>query len=363
MSKGRMMLPNSAVIGPQDADELKAQLEGFAQIAALIEQAGRIALCAHTSPDGDALGSELAMAQIIGERWPEKDVVCLLADDAPVPRIYKFLDGSDKMVPASSYEGDPDLFMALDLSVYHRLSNGESVLRRSKHVAVMDHHPFGNIVADASVVRPTAAAVGVIVAEFAQYVGIVMTPVIAQSILCAIMTDTGRFQYQNSDGESFKVASLLVDCGASPSEVSLNVYQSFRLQFLHLKSLVMGRICTFEQGRISYSYATQNDLARTGADLDESDGLIDVVRSVEGSEVALFLKAVPGGKVRGNLRSKGHYDVSTVARLMGGGGHRAAAGFTYVGSIDEALSSVLPALRALVNDGDVENALERRSLR
>ena len=139
-----------------------------------------------------------------------------------------------------------------------------------------------------------------------------------------------------------------MDKGANPSEVSLNVYQSFRLSFLHLKSLVLGRVTTFEHGRIAYSYATQTDLGRTGADLDECDGLIDVVRSVSGSEVALFLKKIPGGKVRGNLRSKGAHDVSSVARIMGGGGHRAAAGFTYEGDVDEALTVVLPHLRALV---------------
>ena len=107
---------------------------------------------------------------------------------------------------------------------------------------------------------------------------------------------------------------------------------------------------TFEQGRIAYSYATQNDLERTGADLDESDGLIDVVRSVEGSEIALFLKAVTDDKVRGNIRSKGAHDVSKVARLMGGGGHKAAAGFTYEGDIDEALAAVLPPLRKLLKE-------------
>ena len=111
----------------------------------------------------------------------------------------------------------------------------------------------------------------------------------------------------------------------------------------------MGRIKTFEDGRIAYSYATQNDLERTGADLDESDGLIDVVRSVEGSEIALFLKKIPNGQVRGNLRSKGEHDVSVVANLMGGGGHKAAAGFTFDGDIDEALATVLPLLRVLLN--------------
>ena len=130
-------------------------------------------------------------------------------------------------------------------------------------------------------------------------------------------------------------------------DVSLNVYQSFRLAFLHLKSAVMGRITTFERGRIAYSYATQADLQRTGASLDESDGLVDVVRSVEGSEVALFLKEVPGGKVRGNLRSKTGRDISGVARALGGGGHRAASGFTIDGGIDDALSAALPLLHAL----------------
>ena len=166
--------------------------------------------------------------------------------------------------------------------------------------------------------------------------------------MCALVTDTGRFQYQNTDPEAFGCASILVCKGALPSEISLNVYQSFRVQYLHLKSAVMGRIKTFEGGRIAYSYATEADLKRTGADLSEADGLVDVVRSVAGSEIALFLKKVPGGLVRGNLRAKGDIDVSEVARLMGGGGHKAAAGFTFEGDIDEALSRVLPPLRELV---------------
>jgi phosphoesterase RecJ-like protein len=112
----------------------------------------------------------------------------------------------------------------------------------------------------------------------------------------------------------------------------------------------MGRITTFEHGRIAYSYSTEADLQRTGASLDESDGLIDVVRSVAGSEVALFLKEVPGGKVRGNLRSKTGRDISGVARALGGGGHKAASGFTIEGTVDDALSAALPLLHDLFAD-------------
>lgn len=344
------MTPYSAAIGPDNDDERIYQEESFAQICALIEEASSIALCAHTAPDGDALGSVLALQQIIDAQWPHKHVVSLLADSTPVPRIYQFLPGSDQMVYAAEYHETPDLFVAVDLSVGSRLNDGQAVLNRSRRVAVIDHHPDGEIVADAMVIRPSASAAGVLVTEFSLYCHLPLTESVSQCLMCAIMTDTGRFQYQNTDAETLKVASLLVDHGASPSQISLNVYQSFRIQYLHLKSLVLGRICTFEDGRIAYSYATQSDLKRTGADLDECDGLIDAVRSVEGSEIALFLKAVPGGKVRGNLRSKGRHDVSKVARLIGGGGHRAAAGFTYVGDIDEALTAVLPSLRALINE-------------
>ncbi len=343
------MTPYSTVIGPSSDEDRIYQEEGFSRICDLIEEASSIAICAHTSPDGDALGSVLALQQIIGSQWPHKRVDALLADAAPVPRIYRFLPGSDRMVYAADYTETPDLFIAVDLSVGHRLNDGEAVMGRARRIAVLDHHPDGNIEADVSVIRPGASAVGVIVTEFSLYCHNALTAPVSQCLMCAIITDTGRFQYQNTDAETLKVASLLVDNGASPSEISLNVYQSFRLQYLHLKSLVLGRICTFENGRIAYSYATQNDLERTGADLDECDGLIDAVRSVEGSEIALFLKAVPGGKVRGNLRSKGEYDVSCVARLIGGGGHRAAAGFTFVGDIDEALTAVLPSLRELIN--------------
>lgn len=325
----------------------------FDEIARLIGDAGTIAICAHTNPDGDALGSELALKMMIESRWPGREVACLLPDDAPCPRIYTFLPGADQLVPASAYAIDPDLFVSVDLSVASRLNHGERVMRRAGTVAVIDHHPCDSPYGDVALIRPSAAAAGVLVAEFAEHLGIEITRDIAQCLFCAIATDTGRFQYQNADEEAFKVASMLVARGASPSEVSLNVYQSFRLQFLHLKSAVMGRITTFDHGRIAYSYATIADIERTGANLDESDGLVDVVRSVAGSELALFIKEVPGGRVRGNLRSKGHYDISGVARALGGGGHCAASGFTLEGSVDDALCAALPLLKALFEREDV----------
>lgn len=340
-------------LGPSSAEECAYQEAGFAKILATLSSAKTIAICAHTSPDGDALGSQLALAQIVQKLWPSAEVRVLLADERPAPHIYSFLPGFERLEMPSAYEGDPDVFVAVDLSDPRRLHEARPICERANKVVVIDHHPPVEGFGDAKVVRTGAAAVGVIIAELALHAKVELTPDIAQNLMCAIVTDTGRFQYQNADGEAFRVASLLVDHGASPSQISLNVYESFGLAFLHLKSLVLGRITTFEKGRIAYSYATQSDFERTGANLDECDGLIDAVRSVEGSQIALFLKAVPGGKVRGNLRSKGIHDVSRVATMLGGGGHRAAAGFTFEGSVDEALVAVLPSLRKLLHEQDV----------
>lgn len=326
------------------------QTKVLGRMAALIEDSPTIAICAHTSPDGDAIGSGLALAMIIRAHCPHSQVTNLLADDAPVPRIYRFLPGADSFVRARDYHEDPDLFISVDLSRDSRLNEAEVVLGRSAHHAIIDHHPCTSHTGDVALIRPDAAAAGVLVTEFAQQLGVTLTPAMAQCLFCAITTDTGRFQYQNADPEAFQVASLLVDAGARPSEVSLNVYQSFSLSYLHLEAAVMARITTFAQGRIAYSYATEEDFERTNAQLDECDGLIDVVRSVAGGEVALFLKEVPGGHVRGNLRSKNDLDVSLVAAELGGGGHKAAAGFTFDGELGEALSAVLPLLRSLFDD-------------
>lgn len=319
----------------------------FDEISKLVEEASSVAICAHTSPDGDAIGSALALAELIETVWPACDVTCLLADRDVVPRTYKFLPGTERFVHVDDYATDPDLFFCVDLSAPGRLNEARQVLERSRKVAVIDHHPSGERFWDAGVVRPDAAAAGVIVAEYAQHVLGHLTQTMAQNLLCAVITDTGRFQYQNANGEAFEVASMLVDAGARPDEVAVNVYQSDRLAYLHLCAKVMSRIATFESGKIAYSYVTDADFRACGVPVSECDGLVDLVRCVEGSEVALFLKEVLGNQVRGNLRSKSDKDISGIARRMGGGGHRAAAGFTVDGDIDQALSAVLPMLREL----------------
>ncbi len=322
----------------------------------LIKQADTIALAGHTSPDGDALGSALGLGQAIMRLFPDKDVHLLLADDAEVPRVLRFLPGADCFERASAYTGTPDLFIIVDAPHPGRINNARPVFERSRTTVVIDHHPGCDDIADVVVRDVDAAACAVIIETFLRAAHVEIDADIATCLMCGIVTDTGRFQYQNANARAFCSAAALVDAGADPAWIALNVYQSQRPEYLRLKGLVMKRlmVCPVEGGAIGYSFATQEDLDRCGVSPDECDGLIDIVRSVGGVDVCLFLRETGDGKVRGNLRSKSTLDVSRVAEELGGGGHVAAAGFTYSGGVDEALGAVLPRLRALISEGDAE---------
>lgn len=318
-------------------------------IADAICSAQTIAISGHTNPDGDALGSALGLGLALSARFPDKRVTCLLADDAPVPRVYRFLPGADAMVPAVRFEEEPDLFIAVDAPTLERLEDAAAVARRASVTATIDHHPAREEFAQAVVRDADAAATAVLVSDLLAALGCDLTPAVATCLLCGLVTDTGRFQYQNANPEAFVCASRLVAAGADPVHIALEVYQSQRVEYLHLEALVMGRIRTAAEGRVAYSYATSDDLAACGVGHDECDGLIDAVRQIGGAEVCLFLKdGKTPGLVRGNLRSKGALDVSGVAARHDGGGHAAAAGFSFRGTVEEALAAVLPELIELV---------------
>ena len=316
----------------------------------LIFSAQTIAISGHTSPDGDSLGSSLGLGLAIKSKFPHKDVTVLLADDAACPRIYRFLPNSEHLMYASRYDKNPDLFICVDAPAPSRIANSAQVLNRSSKVLVIDHHPSDTIFSDVTLRNTDSAAAAAIVTRFLERIcpGIINAP-IATCLYTGLVTDTGRFQYQNATPNAFAVAMLLVNRGASPSQVALHVYQSKRIEYMHLESIVLGHIAVTAQGRVAYSYCTHDDLHDCGVKKDECDGLIDLVRSVAGAKVCLFLRDEGNGLVRGNLRSKDLHDVSSIASRLGGGGHAAAAGFTFEGSLEQALDTTLPLLVDLVS--------------
>ena len=326
----------------------------YTEALKLIEDAQSIAISGHTNPDGDALGSGLALLHGIKSLYPNKELQLLLADDAEFPPVYSFLEGSDLYIPASSYKKKPDLFISVDTPKPDRLHNSQEVFNRACKRLALDHHPDMYDFADCNLKYAEHAAVACLVAELFEAAGLKADKPFAQAIYTGIITDTGRFQYQNTNSAALEIAAAMVLAGADPAQVALEVYQSSSFGYLKLEALVAERLCVDCDGRFAYSYVRHKDFKDLGVRKDESDGLIDIVRRLKGSEICLLLREeTQRGIVRGNLRSKSSdYDVSSIAHQFNGGGHKAAAGFSFEGNLEEALCSVIPYIHKLLESKD-----------
>lgn len=317
-----------------------AKLDFTAAIEAL-EGVRTVAICGHVNPDGDCLGSALALALALQSRG--YDVTPLLAT-RECPPLYDFLEGYELLTPACEYKCDPDVFISVDVPNIERTGDGAQVYKRAKTTIAIDHHEGPGDFADFNFVDSHAAAAGILVWDMIEQMGVQATPGIANCCFAAVATDTGRFQFQNTDPVALHAAANMASAGANPSEVARNVYQRRSLAALQLESLVIQRIKFVCNGRAAISYVSEKDFRELGASKDDGESLIDVVRQLDGIEVAVMLRE-QGPIVRGSIRAKTDRDVAAIARHMNGGGHKAAAGFTVKGNLKEAMDTVIPLLK------------------
>lgn len=298
----------------------------------LLDGAHSVAVCGHVNPDGDCLGSALALT--LGLRSLGYDVTPLLATREH-PKLYDFLAGYGDFVPACEYHAVPDVFIMVDVPSPQRAGDGEHVFKRAKRTLVIDHHQGDGAFADVAYVDSSAAAAGMLAWDFLDQAGVAMTPDIATCCYTALVTDTGRFQFQNADSRALAAAAAMAAAGAVPSEVARYVYQRRSWAALQLEGLVVRRMQLLFDGRAVISWVNESDFEQLGAVKEDGDSLIDAIRQLDGVEVAVMLRE-QGPIVRGSIRSKTDRDVASIAAKMGGGGHRAAAGFTVHGTLDEA---------------------------
>ncbi len=342
------------IISPSDDGGQAGRARQFDEVAQALARARTVCVCAHVDPDGDALGSTLAVTALVRSMWPDKLVTPLFANEHASLTPFEYLPGAGDLMYAGAYDATPDLFVAVDTPNAERLGAGAQVLARAGDSCAFDHHVTMVPFARTSILDDSAAAAGEIVWDFARHVGFVPTSDFATCILTAVITDTGRFQYQNTDAHALETAAAMVRAGASPSKIAERVYQSDSIQAMHLKALAMQRLTIDETGTVAYSYVTERDLAQVGAKPADCESLIDVVRCVGTVRACVFLREKSDGVVRCNLRAKvDGLNVSRVAEAFGGGGHVAAAGLTYVGSMQDATRDVVAALAtaALALDG------------
>ncbi|NLG10614.1 MAG: bifunctional oligoribonuclease/PAP phosphatase NrnA [Coriobacteriaceae bacterium] len=314
-----------------------------AQVLELFENAHTVAICGHVNPDGDALGSSLALADLL--RKTGHSVTCLLAQDTVPPQLYAFLEDY-RFVPATEYVESPDLFIAVDSPALSRLGMAESAFKRAKVTLVIDHHPDYDGYGDFYHGSVSSSATGLLVWNLIKESSVEITRYPAECCYVALMTDTGRFAFQNTHAEAFLAAAQMVEVGISPSEISSLVYQNKSISAVMLESRLIARMRFSENGQVAYSWITEQDFNELGLSRDDTEGLPDILRAIKGVEIAVLLRA-EGDSVRVNLRAKNQCDVGSIARRLGGGGHAAAAGFTLNSDINEVLEKILTIMDGL----------------
>lgn len=313
----------------------------LSDIAKVFEAHRSFAICGHVSPDGDCLGSQLALAHSL--RAMGKTAVCLLAKDEPLDLGLSLIPGAGELMPACRYGEIPDVFVACDVPNLQRLGDGSQVHARARVTVTIDHHAYPVAMSDFNYVDPDAPATAMIVWNLLASSGFPMTEKVASCAYAGLMTDTGGFQFQNTDAECFLRAAEMVDAGAKPSSIARDCFQNRSVASLRLEQRMLERAEFDLEKGIALSCISKEDFDELGAGKHDAEPLINVLRSVAGVRVAGILRD-QAGEVRGSLRAKDDTDVSAVARMFGGGGHIAAAGFTYEGTLADALRDVRQAL-------------------
>lgn len=314
--------------------------DSFAAIASALRSAPRVVIGSHVDPDGDAIGSSLGLSFALDLVSIPNTVV--LGSGTASPSTYAFLPGSERPT-APQPVGEPYVFIALDSPDLRRLGAAAGLARAADVLLTMDHHPDAAGAGAANVIDSTAAATGVLVWELLPHLGVTPDARVATCLYTAVLTDTGRFSYSNTTPETLRVAADMVDAGAHPHDIYTAVYENRSAGAQQLVGRTLERVTLVNGGRVAYSWIGATDFAETGASAEEAENLIDFVRALGGVDV-VFLAKVNGSGVRCSLRAKSETDVGAIARALGGGGHRAAAGCTVDGTLEDLLARLLPLL-------------------
>jgi phosphoesterase RecJ-like protein len=307
-------------------------------VVAALRENDRFVVTSHEAPDGDALGSMLAMGLALGQLG--KDAVMFLGGVAPLPGEYRFLEiekvGLQRTRPEDFAER---VLVAVDCASANRVGAEPGLVEAAPFTVNIDHHHDNPRFGDVNLIVADASSTGEVLADVFRGLGVQLTPEIAEALYIALVTDTGRFQYANTTPKALRLAADLVEAGADVHRVFQGVYENVQFAKLKLLARALDRARVLEGGEIVVSHLVRDDFEAVGASEPYSEGIIDFLRSAEGALVSALIREPPrdGPPARKvSLRSSvDEVDVSAIARKSGGGGHREAAGFSSDLSVDE----------------------------
>lgn len=304
------------------------------KIASKLKEANSVAITIHVQPDGDALGSLLAMALYLKRLG--KAVCATWGEEIRIPAHYKWLPGIEDIKEFNSCI-EADVLLTLDCANEHRLGLLEEKLPVFKTVINIDHHIDNSRFGTINLLDFNAAATCEIVYELLKVMEADITLEIATLLYVGIVTDSGRFQYQNTTSKTLRIAADLVDLGAQPNAIFQNIYENTSFASLKLLARILERAEYVKESEFIYSYILDSDLNEAGLAMADTETFIDYLRTAKEACVVGIFKETPDGKLKVSLRSKGIIDVGSITREAGGGGHRNAAGATLDQSIPEAV--------------------------
>ena len=306
-----------------------------------INLSDKIYIASHINPDGDNIGSTLALTMAL--KKIHKKVIPLLPGE--IPRDYRFLPGLNLYEDYREDLESVELFIVLDSGDEDRLGKNKALLKRAKNILNIDHHVSNTNFGDINLVHEKMSSTGEIIYHLIKGLHIEIDPDIATCLYTAISTDTGSFLYDNVTADTHEIIADLIRVGIDKANINIELYGSRSLEKTELFIKVLSTLKLYNNNKIAIVYVTQKMLEETGTILDDTEGIISFVREIEPVEVACILKESEEKKTKISMRSKKYIDVSAIASNFQGGGHIRAAGGTIYEDISKAESIVVNKIK------------------
>jgi phosphoesterase RecJ-like protein len=314
------------------------------KVLAAIERHDNFLITSHIDPEGDSLGSQLALAQLLKAKKKNYIVV----NHSPIPRHYKFLPFLN-MIKKPSKQLQADVVLILDCPEINRIGGIERLISNDSLVVNIDHHISNKRFADINWVEPNTSCTAEMIYKLYQCFNIKLDKKIALCLYVGILVDTGSFHYSNTSTYTHRLASQLLKFNIKPAWVYEQLYENMAISDLRLFSLVLDTVKTDSTGKIAWIKLTQRMLKRTKTKVKEGECFIGKIRALQGVKLAIFFRETEEkDKIKVSLRSKGDVDVNKIAQIFGGGGHKAASGLTIKGSLNKAEELVIGQVKKIL---------------
>ena len=316
----------------------------FRRAAEVLSGATTVAMACHVNPDADALGSMLGLSAYLRGRGIE--TICSFPNEPLHPaRWASMLPGIENLVEAADFPREPGVMVTCDCASADRLGRLQASADRAGELIWIDHHRSNDGRGTIPLIDPDASSTCEMVYRLIAVMGGDLGDETALCLYAGLVTDTGKFQYEATKPETLRIAADLRERDFDHSALVQALYEDNRREYLSLVGTALGRMAYEPEADLIWTYLTQSDLTAAGVHAQETDDLIDVIRTARDVDVAAVLKQTKDGRFKVSARSRGDHDLASVAATFGGGGHRLAAGYTSGHGPAETIERLVAALR------------------